>query len=251
MKQYLIILFACVASGLVMAQDLQTNDLSFFDPDANKEEVYKFHVEYRLEGGYVQHWQHGKKKESRMYLNGGHIGMTFDFMLPYRFSVQTGLLYTIAYGKTSQKWGVVNEEESYAMPNTVQHRVTEHWLAVPIRAYYNIKLWKKLNLFFYGGPQLMIGLAEIDNIKNNLPAIATQKYRDMGVKLEKYNRFKDELYPVNIQIGIGGGIEWDSYRLQAGYDFGVNNQIKHQQYDKQHMWEWSWYVSFAYKLPIH
>ncbi|MBQ0137068.1 MAG: PorT family protein [Bacteroidales bacterium] len=232
-----------------LGPELQTNDQVFFNPDAKTEDEYHFHIEYRLEGGYVQHWQHSKNTDSRLYLHGGRIGMTFDFMLPYRFSIQTGLLYTIAYGTTKQKWGVADEEESYAACNYMQHRVTEHWLAVPIRAYYNIKLWKKLNLFFYGGPQLMIGLYEEDNIKNNLPPIITQYLNNQDIPTGTYNRFKDELYPVNIQIGIGGGLEWDCYRLQAGYDFGLNNQIKHPVAD-QHLWEWSWFVSFAYKLPV-
>jgi len=255
MKKLLNILLVCMCAGLLSAQntapDLQTSDQSFFDPNANKEEPYHFHMEYRLEGGYVQHWQHSQNNISRLYLHGGRIGMTFDFMLPYHFSVQTGLLYTIAYGTTAQKFGVVDEEESYARSDSVIHRVTEHWLAVPMRVYYNIKLWKKLNLFFYGGPQLMIGLAEIDNVDNQLPEKATQYYRDeLGMHLDRYDRFKDELYPVNIQLGVGGGLEWDCFRLQAGYDFGLNNQVRNCQLADQHMWEWSWYVSFAYKLPI-
>ncbi|MCQ2342445.1 MAG: PorT family protein [Paludibacteraceae bacterium] len=232
------------------AQDLQSNDQIFFDPDAKEEEVYKFHTDYRIEGGYVQHWQHSKDNQSRLYLHGARIGASFDFVLPYHLSVQTGLLYTFAYGKASQKWGVVDEEESYAASDSIIHRVSEHWLTIPVRVYYNIHLWKKLNMFLYGGPQLMIGLAEIDNIDNRLPNKATEFYtNELGVHLDKYNRFADELYPVNIQLGVGGGFEWDCYRLQAGYDFGLNNQIKHPIENNQHMWEWSWYVSFAYKLP--
>jgi len=255
MKKVFLLLFLVVLGLPVWAQtaapDLQTNDQSFFDPNANKEEAYQFHMEYRVEGGYVQNWQHGGTGFSYMYLHGGRLGMTFDFMLPYRFSVQTGLLYTLTYGQCEQKFGVVDEEESYAMPYSVNHRITEHWLAVPMRVYYNIKLWKKLNLFFFAGPQLMIGLAEMDNIDNQLPPKATQFYRDeLGMHLDRYNRFKDELYPVNIQFGLGGGLEWDCFRLQAGYDFGLNNQNRNRQLSDQRMWEWSWFVSFAYRLPI-
>jgi len=253
-KYFLVILVSALALPLwaqSTAPDLQTNDQIFFDPNANKEEPYHFGVEYRLEGGYVQHWQHTKTNLSFMYLHGGRIGMTFDFLLPYHFSVQAGLLYTLAYGQASQKFGVVDEEESYAASDSIIHRITEHWLAIPMRVYYNIKLWKKLNLFFFAGPQLMIGLAEIDNIDNQLPPKATQFYRDeLGMHLEKYDRFKEELYPVNIQLGLGGGLEWDCFRLQAGYDFGLNYQNRSKIIADQNMWEWSWFVSFAYKLPI-
>lgn len=255
MKRIFLIITMVALCLHVLAQgaqgpDLQTNDQVFFDPNAGNDTPYEFKMEYRLEGGYVQNWQNSKDKFSRMYLHGGRIGMTFDFMLPYHFSVQTGLLYTLTYGKSTQKWGVYDEEESYATTNAIEHRVTEHWLAVPMRVYYNIKLWKKLNLFFLGGPQLMIGLAEIDNMDNQLPPMATQFYKEQGVPVERYDRFKDELYPVNIQIGVGGGLEWDCYRLQAGYDFGLNNQIRHRNTSYDHMWEWSWFVSFAYRLPL-
>jgi len=255
MKKLLFIVCMCALMLPGLAQtttpDLQMADQVFFDPNANKEEPYEFKMEYRLEGGYVQNWQHSKTNISYMYLHGGRIGMTFDFMLPYHFSMQTGLLYTLTYGKCSQKYGVFNEEESYARSDSIFHRVTEHWLAIPIRCYYNIKLWKQLNLFFFGGPQLMIGLAEIDNVENKLPEKATDYYKNtLGMPLEKYNRFEKELYPINFQIGIGGGLEWDCYRLQAGYDFGVNNQRRNRQVADLHMWEWSWFVSFAYRLPI-
>lgn len=231
--------------------DLQTNDQVFFDPNAKEEETYQFHMSYRVEGGYVQHWQHSKNMNKMdMYLHGARLGVTFDFMLPRHFSLQTGLLYTVAYGKAAQKWAPVNDEESYAKSDSLLHRVTEHWLTIPIRAYYTIHLWKKMNLFFYGGPQLMIGLAAIDNIKNEMPPLATAYLDQEGIPTARYNRFEEELYPVNIQLGVGGGLEWDCYRLQAGYDFGLNNQIKSKVIPNQHMWEWSWFVSFAYKLPF-
>jgi hypothetical protein len=59
---------------------------------------------------------------------------------------------------------------------------------------------------------------------------------------------QDELIRANIQWGLGGGLEWDRYRLQAGYDFGLNNLIKHPVIDDQQMWQWGWFVSFCYKF---
>ena len=38
------------------------------------------------------------------------------------------------------------------------------------------------------------------------------------------------------------------YRIQGGYDFGLNNQVKTLKVPNQHMWEWGWYVSFCYRL---
>jgi hypothetical protein len=58
----------------------------------------------------------------------------------------------------------------------------------------------------------------------------------------------DELVRANIQLGLGGGLECDKYRLQSGYDFGLNNLVKHPQRKGQYMSEWGWYVSFSYRF---
>jgi hypothetical protein len=58
----------------------------------------------------------------------------------------------------------------------------------------------------------------------------------------------DELIRANIQWGLGGGLEWDCYRLQSGYDFGLNNLVKHPQTAGQYMSEWGWFISFSYRF---
>jgi hypothetical protein len=57
-----------------------------------------------------------------------------------------------------------------------------------------------------------------------------------------------ELYRTNIQFGLGGGLEWDRYRLQAGYDFGLNNIMRTPGILNQKAHEWGWICTFAYKL---
>lgn len=266
-KIVLIILFALSSAGL-WAQggkresgkenrgpDLQTVEPDFFDPTRKEPRAeYHFAMEYRLQAGYVQHWQRSQNKSfTDMYLHGGELGMTFDFMLPYRFSAQTGVLYTVAYGTSRQKWGPMSPEDMYANTNYLRYRVTEHQLAIPMRVFYNIKLWRQLNLFFYTGPQLMIGLAQTTKVDNRLTAAtALWASTNFGQRLSDYDRYWDkQLWAANIQWGLGGGIEWDCYRLQAGYDFGLNNIVREKQVHRQKLHEWSWYVSFCYRLPIH
>lgn len=111
-------------------------------------------------------------------------------------------------------------------------------------------------MFFYGGPQLVVGLAQPDYLDiSHLSdtygnVIGTKEMlKNMGVRTENYDRYGvGDLYRCNIQIGVGGGFEWDRYRIVSGYDFGLNNLVKHKYVTKHHMWEWGWYVSFAYKL---
>jgi hypothetical protein len=111
-----------------------------------------------------------------------------------------------------------------------------------------IPVWKKLNLFFYTGPQLHIGLAQKDHLTTYLSGATQTWVEAQGIATQPYDRLDDELVRANIQWGIGGGIEWDRYRLESGYDFGLNNLVRHSRIDGQHMWEWGWNISLSYKF---
>ena len=118
----------------------------------------------------------------------------------------------------------------------------------PVRVYYTIPLWKQLNLFFFTGPQLHVGLAQNDYLETHLSAGAQQWLEQQGVAVTPYDRMADEIVRANIQWGVGGGLEWDRYRLQSGYDFGLNNLVKRPQIPNQYMAEWGWFVTFCYRF---
>lgn len=252
-----LLMILCVVCAYAYAQenkstpDLQTAHDVFFDPTRSEEqekEEYHFATEYRIEAGYVQHNQRTKNQSyPDAYLHGARVGATFTFLLPQHFSLQTGLLYTLVYGQNEQHWR--SETQPTTQEEYIRHCVLEHNLTIPVRAYYTIPLWKKLNLFFYGGPQLHIGLAETDYMKTHLSDLTKQRLETWDIPTEQYDRFSSgELCRANIQLGVGGGFEWDQYRLQSGYDFGLNNLVANKRLSDQHMWEWGWYVSFSYRF---
>ena len=253
-KLYTILFIACVACVCAYADDVrkpadQLADNTFFDPTRKvaEKEKYQFGVEYRIEAGYVQHNQRSTNLSyPDMYLHGARVGATFNFLLPLHFSIQTGLLYTILYGRQEQHWRSMDQPTT--QPEYITHRILEHQLTVPVRAFYVIPLWKKLNLFFYGGPQLHIGLAENDYMQAHLSAPAEAWLNSKDIHTTPYDRMADEILRANIQMGVGGGLEWDCYRLQSGYDFGLNNLVRQPKISGQKMWEWGWYVSFSYRL---
>lgn len=249
-----IALLTVLCAGAVLADDsnkpaFQIADNTFFDPSKKvvKEDPYVFGVSYRVEAGYVQHWQRSQANSfPTLYLHGVRLGATFTFALPKHFDLQTGLLYTLVYGRNDQHW------RSMDAPSTqteyIRHRVLEHNLTVPVRVYYTIPLWKQLNLFFYTGPQLHIGLAENDYMETHLSDGTKTWLQSLDVPTEPYDRMSDQLIRANIQWGVGGGLEWDRYRLQSGYDFGLNNLVRHPQTANQYMSEWGWFVSFSYRF---
>ena len=253
-KSVLILSLLALFTGIIWADepkkpDYQIADNTFFDPTRKEQtkEVYQFHVDYRLEVGYVQHWQRPHSLcYPDMYLHGVRLGATFSFALPLRFDIQTGLIYTMVYGRNDQHWRSMDAPT--VQTEYIRHRVLEHNLTIPVRVYYTIPIWKQLNIFFYTGPQLHIGLAENDYLQNHLSDGTKAWLGTQGIPTAPYDRMADEIIRANIQWGLGGGFEWDRYRLQAGYDFGLNNLVKHPQPQGQYMSEWGWYVSFGYKF---
>lgn len=231
--------------------DLQTAEGDIFDPtrEQKQTEEYEFAVHYRLTGGYLQQNHRSLRANyPNMYLHGGQIGVTFDFLLPLHFSMQTGLLYSLTYSTREEHWAQIDAADIYGSTNYLKHRVYEHNLTIPIRAYYTIPLIKKFNMFFFGGPQLQIGLSAWDKTDNKLTPMTEQWFRTNGKEVDAHDLYSNVLYRVNIQMGVGGGLEWDAYRLEAGYDFGLNNRVRRKSTSDQHMWEWSWFVRFAYRF---
>lgn len=244
MRKYLLLILLAVSASMLQAEE------TFFDPtrkQSKEKEAYHFVVDYRLEVGYVQAQQRSLTKNvMNPFLHGGVVGATFDFRLPEHFSLQTGLTYSMLYGSLEQHWAsstLETQQEEF-----LGHKLTEHLIGIPVRAYYTIPLWKELNLFFYGGPKLEIGLAAKDRIRRHLSDGAQQQLTAWGIPTEDYDRYEKELYRSNIQLGVGGGLEWDCYRLEAGYDFGLNNRMREKQLTDRHMSEWSWQVRFAYRI---
>ncbi len=225
--------------------DLQTTE--FFDPTKKKEkEPYQFSTDWRIEAGYVQN-DNRNRDTTIYYQHGMRLGATVDFNLPYRFSIQTGALATLTYGVNKQHWASLTQES--AQVEVLNHHIVQLQLTIPARAYYNIKLWKKLNMFFYAGPQLQLGLTNYDIIDNQTSALCTQYIESLNQLTTDHDRYVNkELYRVNVQFGLGGGFEWDRYRLQAGYDFGLNNLLKTPIVPEEKIYEWGWMVAFSYKF---
>jgi len=231
----------------------------FFDPtrkQEKKKEVYAFSMDWRVEAGYVQNQQRSLSGNMiNPFLHGARIGATVDFNLPYHTSIQTGLLYTVTYGQIEQHWPATTQEAQHNDGDYIRHGIMEHQIGIPVRAFYNQHLWKKLAMFFYGGPKLEVGAVQRDFLKLHLTdtydnIIGTKEMlENMGIHTEDYDRYQaGDLYRCNIQLGVGGGFEWDRYRIQAGYDFGLNNLVRHKYVEGQHMWEWGWYTSFSYRF---
>ena len=255
MKKSYILIFCASLLGFISAfaqdeprikqPDLQTTE--FFDPTKEKEQApYVFSTDWRIEAGYVQ-YDEQTLDTTAFYQHGLRVGATIDFNLPYNFSVQTGALATFTYGVNSQHWRSMSDE--FVQVEALNHNILQLQLTIPARVYYKVTLWKELRLFFFAGPQLQIGLLNYDILDNQTSAEVTDWLHANNIRTTNYERYMEkELYRTNIQFGLGGGLEWDRYRLQAGYDFGLNNIMRTPGIPNQKAHEWGWICTFAYKL---
>lgn len=261
MRHYLIIfniLVACLfwAAGTLHAQDQDKKSIrdagleqhDFFDPTRKevKQENYVFGVTYRLEAGYTQdHQRMTSDTLSALYLHGARVGAQFDMLLPKHFSLNVGVLYSVLYGVNNQHYHSVSSELVQA--EILTNRVVEHALTIPVRVQYTIPLWKLLSLHFYTGPQIMFGLAQTNYVKADVSDETHDWLIAQGKHVDTYDRYvAKELFRTNIMYGLGGGLTWDMYRLEAGYDFGLNSLLRTPVYFKDRMSEWQWHVSFVY-----
>ncbi len=237
----------------------------FFDPTRKAKETrvnYSFSVDWRLEAGYVQNQQRARTAQSsNPFLHGVKLGATVDLNLPYSLSIETGLAFCATYGRIDQHWRSQNAET--VQIEYIRHGINQYYLEVPVRVFYTQKLWRELNLFFFGGPKIQVGLAEMDWQTLHLSDATLDWVRRRGIAVENHDRYKGfeyldvndnvreaerELRRCNVQLGLGGGLEWDKYRLVSGYDFGLNNLLYRPAVKGAYMWQWGWYVSFCYKL---
>jgi hypothetical protein len=93
-------------------------------------------------------------------------------------------------------------------------------------------------------------LTNYDILKTDKLSPATLEWlQQEGVATTPHDRYVNkQLYRTNIQMGVGAGLEWQKYRLVAGYDFGLNNLLRTTAISTQNMYEWGWYATFSYKL---
>ena len=249
MKQTLVIISLILSSVASICAQESKNEINFAAEEQKQaalENTYKFFVTYRIQAGYMQEWQHSKNNNyPDLYLYGPQIGATFDFNLPYNFTLQTGFIYGLTYGVTNQHWK--NMSKYTYEEQIVNHRILSHQFIIPVYVTYNIAVWRKLSIVFYTGPQLALGLAQNDYLKHNLNDETKKFLVDSNVKTDPYERYTSgELIRPNIQYSVGAAVQWDRYRLQGGYNFGLNNLIKQNNNINQHMWNWSWNVVFTY-----
>lgn len=242
----IFILLICIFSS-VYSQESK-NNINFEEEEEYRkksENKYQFSVSYRIEAGYVQDWQHSQSLSyPDLYLHGARIGGMVGFALPYSLSAEIGLRYSLTAGQTEQHIRAAQLDVTQAQ--WLKHNIMEHRLTIPLLISSELQLWRLLSMYVFTGPQFELGLAQTDNIVSQLDPSTIKWMQENKMPTDSYERYSaNELSRFGVSWSIGGGFQWDKYRLSAGYDFGLNNLARNA---KQHMWQWSWFVCFSYRF---
>jgi hypothetical protein len=186
-----------------------------------------------IQAGYVNQIRYGSNVSST-YFNGARIGATYNYDLKNNFSLLTGVLYSVVYS---------DKKQGYPNSKFVNYITLGHFLDIPLQVMYNLPLSKTFKMFAFAGPNINIGLFQKQDITSTQTYLATDP---LYVQPKTIDFYKESLLNrLNLQIGVGGGVQWKNYQLKSGYDFGINNLNKlntGNQYQK------GYYVTFSYEF---
>lgn len=192
---------------------------------------------YAIEAGYTNPMRVskiGSLKGSTTFFYGGKVGVTARYSLKSNNNVSllTGVLYSLVYA--DRQSGFPNSE-------MVSYKTTGHFIDIPLHAIYSLPISKNMSFFGFAGPTINIGIAQNMDVTSTL---ATTTNAILG----KFNVYKDSEYKLNrlnLQLSIGGGIQWKKYQLKSGYDFGITNINKT---DTGNLYQKGWFLSFSYQF---
>lgn len=192
---------------------------------------------YSLEAGFVQPKRTGAQF-STTYFNGGRLGGNVEFELRNNFSLLTGALYSLVYS---------NKTQYYSSTDSVNYKTFGHSIDIPVQVQYSLPVSKNFKFFAFAGPNVGIGLAQPQKITVTMSdamkaytGISSAEYADNDLYT------KSAIQCINLQISVGGGLQFKNYKLKSGYDFGINsiNKIDTSKLLHQN----GWYVSLVYQF---
>lgn len=160
-------------------------------------------------------------------LKGFKVGIVYDGSFIAGFGTSIGINYT--FGATSTAWTKKFPNQPTLYPQ-VHDKVLYHELELFVDWQYKFEVAKETYLMLYTGPTIQCGVGfysqrDERSIDGTLiPAIAaSDRYKtdDADLLLKR----------LNITWGIGAGFQYQRYFLRGGYDFGLINPYKNQDFE--------------------
>ena len=162
------------------------------------------------------------KKLDAIPMSGIKVGFSYDATIAKGFGTTLGLNYT--FGTYRSSWessnGYSTEQKSY--------RDTYQGLELFCDWQYKFEIAGSTYLMLYSGPtiQCHLTLKEQEYIRNSDGTKTQTRY---GYEYRNNESFED-FKRLNVTWGIGAGFQYKRYFLRGGYDFGLFNPYRSDQF---------------------
>lgn len=166
----------------------------------------------------------------KLPLNGLKVGLVYEATYLKGFGNMIGLNYT--YAGRSGKWEKLQENQIGELP-VVRQRQNMHAMEVFVDWQYKFEIAGSTYVILYTGPTIQCSLSfdetdfykyseNADDKRNTQIKISSFDYDDAYMNKD-YTRW-------NVTWGVGAGFQYDRYYLRGGYDFGLVNPYKHDNF---------------------
>ena len=189
------------------------------------------HLSNRIEVGFINPANSGNTINdtiSTTYSYGLKVGLTTELPLKYNFSLLTGVLYNMVYSDKLQK---------YYNSTSVEFMSYGNFITVPIHLNYIIPVSTDLEFNAFAGPTVSYGISQTQGIISTYDKITTTYNKEL---------YKSTLNQLDLQLGLGLGVQWKKYQLKGGYDYGLLNISKSS--TAYPRYQQGWYVSLSVTL---
>lgn len=173
-------------------------------------------IEFGLAAGYGTNVPKIKGTNSPN-LKGYHAGILLSYNINESIGIQTGTLYN-HFGGVNIDFSQQTLKKSLGVWN--QKRTTYTALDIPIKVVYSYMLAEDFYLQISGGPNLNYALEKKTNIEKYVENKLSNEEKGTDIyQTADYNR-------LDLQLGVGIGIQWMGIGIRGSYDWGVLNRTQ-------------------------
>lgn len=165
-----------------------------------------------------------------VHLNGFKVGLVYDASYIAGFGSTIGINYT--FGMSQGKWTSVYPTINQ-YPKT-RSLITYHQIELFVDWQYKFEIAKETYLMLYTGPTLQCGLDFDMRIDTQVEDyISGEVTTNTGGWNDAYQTKQndDQISRLNVTWGVGAGFQYKRYFLRGGYDFGLLNPYKNNDFE--------------------
>ena len=155
-------------------------------------------------------------------LHGLKVGVVYDGSFIKGFGSSIGINYTFA--TTNTPWSAKNLIGEYPK---VRNQYFYHQIEVFVDWQYKFEIAKETYLMLCTGPTIQYGIALKQRVQEDLYGTVS-----ISETIDRYGKESQntDLRQFNVTWGVGAGFQYQRYFLRGGYDFGLINPYKNEQF---------------------